>query len=35
MLQEHLSGNRDHEGGIVGALVDIRIGIDNLLDASD
>jgi len=35
MLQEHLSSDSDDEGGVVGALVDVVVLLDDLLDAGD
>lgn len=35
MLQEHLSSDGDDEGGVVGALVDVVVLLDDLLDAGD
>lgn len=35
MLEEHLGGDGDDEGGIVGALGDVGVGVDDLLDAGD
>lgn len=35
MLQEHLSSDGDDEGGVIGALVDVIVLLDDLLDAGD
>ena len=35
MLEEHFSGDCDDEGGIVRALVDVGIGVDDFLDAGN
>ena len=35
MLQEHLSSDGDDEGGVVGAVVDVVVLRDDLLDTSD
>jgi hypothetical protein len=33
VLQEQLGGEGDEEGGVVGALGDIRVDVDDLLDS--
>ena len=35
MLEEHFRGDCDDEGGIVRALVDVGVGVDDFLDTGD
>lgn len=35
MLQKHFRGDGDDKGGVVGALGNVRVGVDDFFDAGD